>query len=103
MLEFLTNLSAVQWVLVGIGIIILLPNIFELVKKIPLPKIKTSNTTGDGALTDIVSKWECLHDACSEEGLEDACEKLEDMFPCLIKVRSQTNPKSEISEKERAN
>jgi hypothetical protein len=103
MLEFLTNLSPIQWVLIGIGIIILLPNIIELFKKIPLPKVKTSDASDDGALTDIVSKWECLHNACAKEGLEDACEKLEDMFPCLIKVRNQTNPEPKIPEKDRAN
>ena len=93
MLEFLTNLSLMQWILVGIGIIILLPNIIELFKKVPIPKIETSKSSDKRALTYIVSKWECLHDACVEEGLNDACEKLEDMFPCLIKVHNQTNPK----------
>ena len=101
MLEFLKNLSPMQYILIGIGVLILLPNIIELFKKVPLPKIETSNSSDKRALTDIVSKWECLHDACSQEGLEDACEKLEDMFPCLIKVRNQTDSKLSV-EKTRA-
>ena len=98
MLEFLTNLSPVQWILIGIGILILSPNIIELFKKVPIPKIETSKSSDKRALTDIVSKWECLHDACSAEGLKDACEKLEDMFPCLIKVRDQTDLKPSVEE-----
>ena len=101
MLEFLKNLSPMQYILIGIGVLILLPNIIELFKKVPLPKIETSNSSDKRALTDIVSKWECLHDACSQEGLEDACEKLEGMFPCLIKVRNQTDSKLSV-EKTRA-
>jgi len=76
----------------GIGVLILLPNIIDLFKKIPIPKIKTSDTNGENALADIVSKWEVLHDACSERGLIDACEQLEEVFPLLVKVRNKPNP-----------
>ena len=102
MLEFLTNLSPVQLILIGIGILILLPNIIDLFKKIPIPKIKTSDTSGKQALTDIVSKWECLHDACKERGLLDACEKLEGVFPSLVRVRKQNNPTPPPTEETRA-
>ena len=98
MLEFLTNLSPMQLILIGIGVLILLPNIIDLFKKMPIPKIKTSDTDGKNALADIVGKWECLHDACDERGLLDACERLQEVFPLLVKVRDKTNPVSSMEE-----
>lgn len=93
MLEFLTNLSPMQLILIGIGVLILSPTIIDLFKKIPIPKIKTPNTDDKkNALADIVGKWECLHDACEEKGLLDACEQLQEVFPLLVKVRNKINP-----------
>lgn len=37
-------------------------------------------------LTNIVAKWETLSDACKDAGLSDAYNKLQEVFPMLIKI-----------------
>ena len=39
----------------------------------------------DRRITSMVSQWEDLYNSAHEAGLHDACAKLEDMFPLLVK------------------
>jgi hypothetical protein len=85
----LSEVSVVQWILIGIGLIIALPAVFEPSKKLfnSVSKSKSKEVSQEG-LTDLVCKWECLADACRKSGLCDACKQLDAVFPLLLSSRT---------------
>jgi len=94
-MEFLSQLDIIQWVFLIIGLVLAGPVVLDygknLLDKVPKKdkdnKPKPTPHTDDHDLTDLVCKWECLADAVHEAELHDACKKLEEVFPLLIKVR----------------
>ncbi len=100
MLEFFKQLSVFQWILIGCGLFLLLPNVVDLFKRIPMPKINnTPKDSSSHALTNIVCEWECLYESCKSKNLLDACDQLEKVFPLLVKVREDNNnPKTYTEE-----
>ena len=96
-MEFLTNLSPMQWVGIAVAALLILPgSVWPMVKGviggIKLPNVKPSKPEqpqeGDD-LTILVGMWEDLADACQDAELDEAYEKLYDIFPYLIQVRDQ--------------
>lgn len=87
------DISVTQWIIIGVGVIIAFPPIVSWVgglsKKAPETPDTTPETNESHILTDLVSKWECLADACHEAGLHDACQKLNEVFPLLISSRKE--------------
>jgi len=88
------ELSLVQWVFIGLGLLILLPNLMgwfskvkDLIVKPHTPNPRPDAVRDEQCLTDIVSKWECLHDACRDAKLELACTKIEEVFPLLCCIK----------------
>jgi hypothetical protein len=89
---FLSEVTVVQWILIVVGLVIALPTIVDLkifstVGKSSLSKSKPVKANKDG-LTDLVCKWECLADACRKNGLCDACDQLDAVFPLLLSSRT---------------
>lgn len=76
--------SIVQLILIGVGILVVLPNVIELFKGFSLPSFNSSNNDGHN-LTDIVHLWECLYEACESARLTEARNKLDEAFPLLVK------------------
>lgn len=95
-MNFLSELTTVQWVFLALGAFIAAPPVIEYIskfvseRKISLPVKKTSEIS-EHDLTDLVCKWECLADAAHKVGLHEACSKLDEVFPLLIQVRSEIN------------
>lgn len=96
MLELLETLDTGQWIVICLGLILVIislkDNILGLIKAIKLPSVKIPSKpkNGDGLnLTDLVAKWEALADACYDSDLDDAYEKLQEVFPLLIEVRDE--------------
>ena len=102
-MEIISSISPVQWVFIGVGILLLAPGLWPIIKKmlsgLDVPNIIPDNPHGphDGhedCLRDLVDKWEDLSDCCHNCGLHDACEKLEEVFPMLIKVKEDDHKDS---------
>ena len=91
MLDFVRELSTFQLILIGVGLLILFPTIKDLF--LSLFTVKQSVTKAaedvvyDTDLTAIVKKWESLADHCKEARLVEAYNKLEDLFPLLLKAK----------------
>jgi len=93
----LFGISFVQWVFIVIGVAIVvvpylgsLKSVFSRPVKNPSIEIETAGSDENHTLTDIVRKWESLESACSKAGLNDACVKLNEVFPLLIKTKTNT-------------
>ena len=94
-LSFFRGLDAFQWVLIVAGFVLLWPTIRDRLVKL---FTKTENETEDvevpvidnetikkDDLTSLVYKWEVLYESCRQHDLNDACNKLKEVFPMLIK------------------
>lgn len=93
----LFGISFVQWVfiLVGVAIVVVpylgsLKSLFNRPVKNPNIEVGTTSSDESHTLTDIVRKWESLESACAKAGLNDACVKLNEVFPLLIKTKTST-------------
>ncbi|MHA2401516.1 MAG: hypothetical protein ACXADH_00875 [Candidatus Kariarchaeaceae archaeon] len=99
-MDFLSGLEPIQWVFLGLGVVIAAPPLFQGLGKV-FSNVKDnipSGTSKNNTLTDLVCKWECLSDAVHEAGLHDACKKLDEVFPLLIAVKEDeivTEPEKE--------
>lgn len=89
----LFGISFVQWVFILIGVaIVVVPYLGTLRSWFNKPvvnrdaQVNTNNTDEGRTLTDIVRKWESLETACRKAELTDACIKLNEVFPLLIKT-----------------
>lgn len=87
-------MSTGQLIFLGLGIIIVLSSIdfSSLLNRIE-KKVKevdainpTSIIVRKDSLVEIVQKWQTLKDACLESKLTEAVNKLDEIFPMLIKV-----------------
>lgn len=92
----LFGISLVQWIfiLLGLAIVVVpyLGSLRSLIANKPNqdPQINTTVSDESHALTDIVRKWESLETACRKANLDEACAKLNDVFPLLIKTKVNT-------------
>jgi hypothetical protein len=94
-MEFLSNLTLVQWGLIGLGIFLLLSVVdFNLILDALKSKNKNNKMDTDSdpealepeevySLTELVSKWEQLRTACHKSNCTDACKELDKVFPLL--------------------
>lgn len=85
-------MSAGQLIFLGLGIIVILSSLdfSTLLNKLE-QKAKETDTSPSPIvykdnLVDIVQKWQTLKDACSASKLTEAVNKLDEIFPMLIKV-----------------
>lgn len=99
-------MSTAQIVILGIGVLIVLSSVdlsalFNKVKEsfksnpngyqpVPTPKVvpapPVSPVQEKDDLVEVVKKWDDLKDTCESLGLNEAVEKLNEIFPMLIKV-----------------
>jgi hypothetical protein len=90
MLELLQKLDTVQIVTICAGVLFLVYNfrseIYGVFKAIYSPRVSVVKIN---SLTSIVAKWERLSEACKDAGLDDAHEKLQEVFPMLVKVEDE--------------
>lgn len=92
----LFGISFVQWIFILLGVaIVVVPyfgTITSFLKKKTNQDSDVVNATTDEShtLTDIVRKWESLETACQKANLEEACVKLNEVFPLLIKTKVNT-------------
>lgn len=108
-IEFFKGLDALQWVLLAGGLFLLWPTIQEklglnkgnggtnVVPDEPKPEPEDHK---DHDLTGLVCKWECLCDACHEHELHEACAKLKEVFPMLVKSYDKHKPEEPKPEPE---
>lgn len=86
-MEILSDISLVQWVFIGVGLLIALPPIASFFKgSVALPEI-SKKAASDTELTNLVRKWEELALCCESAGLNEACQHLDTVFPLLLKAR----------------
>jgi hypothetical protein len=95
-------MSTGQLIILGIGAVIILTSVdftslFNSVKNsipevpkpapVPTPKPSVPVVVEEkDDLVEVVKKWDDLKDTCEELGLNEAVEKLNEIFPMLIKV-----------------
>lgn len=92
-IDFLKNLSFTQLIFLSLGVVLLLASskdsIINFIKSLsknkpkPIIDITPSDKTN---LTEIVSQWETLANSCKSANLNDAYNKLQEVFPMLISV-----------------
>ena len=100
-LEFLKGLGVVQWALIAGGIFLMWPKLSELLvglvvekkDEVPVSPETIDEVPGDKDLEynllEIVSRWESLSDCCDDHEVHDACDKLQEIFPLLVKPYSK--------------
>lgn len=86
LLDFIKSLDTMQVLLVGAALLLLWPQITKLYKASKEKLITPHPAPTSHELTQLICKWECLADECHELGLHDACKKLKEVFPMLIKT-----------------
>jgi hypothetical protein len=89
-MEFLNDVSVVQWAFLGLGAVLVLPLVWDSIKdKIPSwNDVKPApSPKSPPSLSKIVRQWETLLESCEDRRLHDACSKLDEVFPLLISAR----------------
>tara|TARA_Y100001937_G_C6940726_1_gene250241 strand:+ start:56 stop:346 length:291 start_codon:yes stop_codon:yes gene_type:complete len=76
------ELSTIQLIIIGIGVIIALPSLIDLFKGLSVSSFSRSGTTANISTT--VSQWEKLYTSCEKLCLTNACKKLDEVFPLLV-------------------
>ena len=95
-------MSTAQIIILGVGVLIVLSSVdlsalFSKVKEslkanpdgyqpktVTVPPVSPVEEKDD--LVEVVKKWDDLKDTCESLGLNEAVEKLNEIFPMLIKV-----------------
>ncbi len=101
MIELLTSLTPMQWLLIGGGVLFLVPPAINLIKKSTkslersAPSVELSLKSNN--LTSIVHKWESLDNACEAAGLVEAQEKLREVFLAFAKKPSKPKIDEKVS------
>ena len=95
MVEFFQNFSLFQWLLIIAGSVILFPVVKEMFaessEEKPTVLKESKKLTMDTDLTNLVRHWELLSQACADAQLTEAVQKLEEVFPLLMKTH-KTEP-----------
>lgn len=88
-------MSSAQLIIIAIGALLVITSIdlsqFKSYLKdssIPVPQqpVKPINPPVEDGLVSIVQKWKSLKEICEKNNLKEASEKLDEIFPMLIKV-----------------
>ena len=87
-MEFLSEVSVVQWCFLGLGAGLIAPSVWDVVNSWNDKRPKPSPRSGTD-LTKIVRQWQTLTESCEEVGLDEACKRLEEVFPLLISAREK--------------
>ena len=82
--SFLGSMDVIQWVFLGLGVILVAPVLLDFFSKFKSVKVKRSSSNDLG---DLITKWETLADAVHEAGIHEACDLLDEVFPLLIHAR----------------
>lgn len=91
-LEFVKNLTSMQWIMVGIGLYLLWPIIKKYINMINVEvnkpvvnPITPVIVPVDVDKIDFVCEWSSLYNKCASAGMVKACEGLEKILPVFIK------------------
>jgi hypothetical protein len=99
MLDFVKELTSLQLVIIGAGVLVLFPTIKDLVLGLFTAERSEEETVTDVLydtdLTAIVKKWEALADHCRDARLLEAHDRLEDLFPLLLRAKTPSAVKEE--------
>lgn len=79
--DIVKDMGAMQWMLLVAAFVLVLPKLRSIMGKVVDDGSPQHTNTG---LTSIVAKWEVLMDACHKAKMNDACEKLQEVFPLLV-------------------
>ena len=79
----MAELSTLLLIIIGNGVLIALPAVGDFFKGVSLPSVSKSKAKTSTAIT--VSQWEALYSSCEDLCLIDACDKLDEVFPLLVK------------------
>ena len=92
MFNLIQGLSPTQFIFVGVGFVLVFLSVKDYIFGVLNIEIQDEDNKEkeenkeETSLTTIVSKWEDLTDACKDAGLSDAYNKLQEVFPMLIKA-----------------
>jgi len=92
MFNLVQGLSPTQFIFVGVGFVLVFISVKDYIFGVLNIEIQDEDNKEkeenkeETSLTTIVSKWEDLTDACKDAGLSDAYNKLQEVFPMLIKA-----------------
>ena len=92
MFNLVQGLSPTQFMFVGVGFVLVFLSVKDYIFGVLNIEIQDEDNKEkeenkeETSLTTIVSKWEDLTDACKDAGLSDAYNKLQEVFPMLIKA-----------------
>jgi len=92
MFNLVQRLSPTQFMFVGVGFVLVFLSVKDYIFGVLNIEIQDEDNKEkeenkeETSLTTIVSKWEDLTDACKDAGLSDAYNKLQEVFPMLIKA-----------------
>lgn len=84
--SLLGSMDVIQWVFLGLGVILVAPVLLDFFSKFKDVKVKRSSSNDLG---DLIAKWETLADAVHKAGIHEACDLLDEVFPLLIHVREE--------------
>tara|TARA_R110002020_G_scaffold46539_17_gene132391 strand:- start:4411 stop:4692 length:282 start_codon:yes stop_codon:yes gene_type:complete len=84
-MSFLSGLSPMQYVLIGIGVVILFPYVSQIFKD--GDNKKAEEETQD--ISDLVDKWDDFYHCCKKHNLEDACNLLDEIFPMFLGIKDE--------------
>ena len=76
------ELSTIQLIFIGVGVVIAAPALLDLLKGFSLPSV--SRPKKAVKLSSTVVQWESLYDSCKALCLTEACKKLDETFPLLV-------------------
>ena len=93
----ISSISPVQWIFIAVGALLVVPGLWPVLKRL-ISNVEVPDIIPNGpphgphddhedCLRELVDKWEDLADCCHDCGVHDACNKLEEVFPMLIKVK----------------
>lgn len=89
MINLINNLTPTQIMFISIGLLLVLVSLKDYIYQllnIEIKQEKEKEIESDNSLTEIVAKWEDLSNACKKAGLSDAYNKLQEVFPMLVKA-----------------
>ena len=76
------ELSTVQLIFIGVGIVIAVPALLDMFKGFSIPSLNSA--AKKAKLSSTVIQWETLYNSCKELCLVEACKKLDEAFPLLV-------------------
>ena len=87
-MSFIRDLSPMQCVLIGIGVVILFPYVSQIFKSGDNKKVEEEKDEAQD-ISDLVDKWDDFYHCCKKHNLENACDLLDQIFPMFLGIKDE--------------